>query len=133
MTISKTLRAISVRCAGKRSLRGLAAVLTLSLCPPAFAESGLPFETLVAVCASCHGENGSTPLVPGWGRIDGQNRDYLVYALALYRANGRRGVNAGLMMPYAMTLSGREIERLAAHFSRVGQPVRTGKHRAEDN
>jgi cytochrome c553 len=79
----------------------------------------LPFETLLAVCASCHGQDGSTSLVPGWGRIDGQNREYLVYALKLYRANGRRGVNAGLMMPYAMTLSDREIERLATQFSNL--------------
>ena len=92
------------------------AALALALSAPARAESGLPFETLVAVCTSCHGEDGSTPLVPGWGRIDGQNREYLVYALKLYRANGR-GMNAGLMMPYALTLSDREIERLATRFS----------------
>ena len=117
MTTSRTLRAISPRCAGSRELRALVAALLLPLCTPVQAESGLPFETLLAVCASCHGEDGSTRLVPGWGRIDGQNREYLVYALKLYRANGRRGMNAGLMMPFAMTLSDREIERLAAHFS----------------
>jgi len=119
MTTSKTLRAISVRCAGSRALRAFVAALVLALCPPARAESGLPFDTLLAVCASCHGEDGSTRLVPGWGRIDGQNREYLVYALKLYRSNGRRGMNAGLMMPFAMTLSNREIERLAAHFSNL--------------
>ena len=117
MTTSRTLRAISARCAGSRYWCGLAAALVLALCAPARAESGLPFETLVAVCTSCHGEDGSTHLVPSWGRIDGQNREYLVYALKLYRANGRRGMNGGLMMPYAMTLSDREIERLATHFS----------------
>jgi cytochrome c553 len=100
-------------------LRGVVAAIALALCMQAQAQSGLPFETLLAVCASCHGEDGSTPQVPGWGRIDGQNREYLVYALKLYRANGRRGMNAGLMMPFAMTLSDREIERLAAHFSNL--------------
>ncbi len=103
------------------------AALALSLCAPALAESGLPFDTLVAVCASCHGDDGSTGLVPDWGRIDGQNREYLVYALMLYRGNGRRGMNAGLMMPFAMTLSDREIERLASHFTRPRRPVATGK------
>jgi cytochrome c553 len=93
--------------------------LNLALCTPVQGASGLPFETLLAVCASCHGKDRSTPLVPGWGRIDGQNREYLVYALKLYRGNGRRGMNAGLMMPFAMTLSDREIERLAAHYSNV--------------
>lgn len=117
MTTSKTLRGISARCAGSPRLRALVAALAFALCAQAQAESGLPFATLVAVCASCHGKDGSTGLVPGWGRIDGQNREYLVYALKLYRANGRRGMNAGLMMPYAMTLSDREIERLAAHYA----------------
>ena len=118
MTISKTLRATSARCPGKRILPGLAiTALNFALCSPVPADSGLPFETLLAVCTSCHGEGGSTRLVPDWGRIDSQNRGYLVYALKLYRANGRRGMNAGLMMPFALTLSDREIERLAAHFS----------------
>ena len=119
MMTSRTLRAISVRCAGNHRLRSLAAALAFALCAQAQAESGLPFATLVVVCASCHGEDGSTGLVPGWGRIDGQNREYLVYALKLYRANGRRGMNARLMMPFAMTLSDREIERLAAHYANL--------------
>lgn len=119
MMNSKTLRATSARCVGDRILRWVVAAIALALCATVQAESGLPFETLVAVCASCHGEDGNTPLVPGWGRIDGQNREYLVYALKLYRGNGRRGMNAGLMMPFAMTLSDREIERLAAHFSNL--------------
>lgn len=119
MTTSRTLRAISAQCTGNRELRAFLAALVLALCAPAQAESGLPFDTLVAVCASCHGEDGSTRRVPGWGRIDGQNREYLAYALKLYRANGRRGMNAGLMMPFAMTLSDREIDRLAAHYSRL--------------
>ena len=117
MTISKTLRATSALCPGNRIVLALAGALTLALCAPVQAESGLPFETLLAVCASCHGEDGSSRLVADWGRFGGQNRGYLVYALKLYRGNGRRGMNAGLMMPYAMTLSDREIERLAAHFS----------------
>ena len=117
MTTSRTLRAILARCVGDLNLRGVAGAIALALCMPAQAQSGLPFETLRAVCASCHGVDGSTPQVSGWGRIDGQNRGYLVYALKLYRANGRRGMNAGLMMPFAMTLSDLEIERLAAHFS----------------
>ena len=117
MTSSKTLRATSARCPGNRILPGLLVALSIALGGPVQAESGLPFDTLLTVCASCHGEDGNTPLVPDWGRIDGQNREYLVYALKLYRGNGRRGMNAGLMMPFAMTLSDREIERLAAHFS----------------
>jgi cytochrome c553 len=115
---SETLRAISPACPGKRA-GPLAAAALLALAPPAAADSGLPFATLVAVCASCHGHDGRQSIVSGWGRIAGQNEAYLAYALALYRAGGRRGQNAGLMQPYAAVLDDREIERLAAHYSRL--------------
>ena len=85
----------------------------------ATAESGLPFEVLVAVCNSCHGQEGRESVVPAWGRIAGQNEGYLAYALALYRQGGRSGRNAGLMLPYAAVLSNREIERLATYYSRL--------------
>jgi cytochrome c553 len=93
------------------------ALLNAGLSSLAAADSGLPFDTLVAVCASCHGEHGRQSLVPGWGRLAGQNERYLAYALALYREGGRSGRNAGLMQPYAAVLSDTEIERLAAYYS----------------
>jgi cytochrome c553 len=87
--------------------------------PVAMAESGLPFEVLIAVCDSCHGPEGRESVVPAWGRIAGQNEGYLSYALALYRQGGRSGRNAGLMLPYAAVLSDKEIERLAAYYARL--------------
>jgi len=85
----------------------------------ASADSNLPFDTLVAVCASCHGQDGRASVVPSWGRLAGQNREYLVYALRLYRDGGRSGLNAGLMLPYATLLSDSEIDRLAEHYARL--------------
>ena len=70
---SATLRAISPACPGKRASR-LAAAALLALAPLAAADSGLPFATLVAVCASCHGDDGRHSIVSGWGRIAGQNQ-----------------------------------------------------------
>lgn len=115
---SKTSLAISPSGRGRTIVAGVAVTL-LACTAPTAADSGLPFETLLAVCASCHGEDGRGELVPSWGRIAGQNRGYLVYALKLYRANGRTGVNAGLMAPYATVLSEQEIDRLARHYSRL--------------
>ena len=116
MTNSRTSPAISPSFRG--SAAALAAVLQLmNWGEPALADSGLPFDTLVAVCASCHGHDGRTSVVADWGRLAGQNRGYLVYALRLYRDNGRTGLNAGLMLPYATVLSDREIERLAEHYA----------------
>lgn len=74
-------------------------------------------SALIAVCASCHGEDGQSRMVPSWGRIAGQNREYLSYALRLYRDQGRSGKNAGLMIPFAAVLSDSEIRALAAHYA----------------
>lgn len=114
---SRTLPVISPSCPGSGATAALAIALQLAFAAPAFADSGLPFEVLVAVCASCHGQDGRASVVPDWGRLAGQNREYLVYALKLYRAGGRSGLNAGLMLPYAASLSDREIERLADHYA----------------
>jgi cytochrome c553 len=119
MTISRTLPATSPNCPGSHAAASILAGLLLISATPASADSGLPFDTLVAVCASCHGQDGSASVVPSWGRLAGQNRDYLVYALRLYRDGGRGGLNAGLMLPYATVLSDREIERLADYYARL--------------
>ena len=101
---------------------GIAALLVFAaLCTgtPTHADSGMPLQTLIAVCASCHGEDGQTRMVPTWGRIAGQNREYLAYALRLYRSQGRSGKNAGLMIPYAAVLSDQEIRQLARYYSEL--------------
>ena len=121
MTTSGMSRVISVPCPGRRALpvsaAALLAIALLLIFAPASADSGLPLPNLIAVCASCHGEDGQSRMVPAWGRIGGQNRAYLAYALRLYRDNGRRGKNAGLMMPYAAVLSDAEIASLAGHYA----------------
>jgi cytochrome c553 len=119
MTISRTSPATSQTCPGSRRYAALLAALLFLPGAHARADSGLPFETLVAVCASCHGQDGRSSVVPSWGRLAGQNRGYLVYALRLYREGGRSGLNAGLMLPYATVLSDQEIERLADHYARL--------------
>ncbi|MGH8631346.1 MAG: c-type cytochrome [Burkholderiales bacterium] len=114
---SRTSPVISPSYPGSGAAAALGAALLLAWAAPAFADSGLPFDTLVAVCASCHGQDGRASVVPDWGRLAGQNRDYLVYALRLYRNGGRSGLNAGLMLPYATALSDSEIRRLAEHYA----------------
>lgn len=119
MTISRTSPAISPTCRGSAAAAAFLAALLLASSALAIADSELPFDTLVAVCASCHGQDGRAGVVPSWGRLAGQNRGYLVYALRLYRVGGRNGLNAGLMLPYATVLSDREIERLADYYARL--------------
>ncbi|MGE0558636.1 MAG: cytochrome c [Burkholderiales bacterium] len=66
------------------------------------------------VCAACHGPDGNSPS-PDFPRLAGQNQDYLVKALADYKAGERKNA---IMAPQAANLSKRDIEDLAAYYSR---------------
>jgi cytochrome c553 len=66
-------------------------------------------------CAGCHGTNGISA-VPNYPNLKGQKEQYLVKALRAYR-EGRR--TDPVMSPMAKPLSDRDIDNLAAHFSRL--------------
>lgn len=65
-------------------------------------------------CAACHGPDGNSA-APDFPRIAGQHYDYLVKALSDYKAGERKNA---IMAPQAANLSKRDIEDLAAYFSR---------------
>jgi cytochrome c553 len=71
-----------------------------------------------AICASCHGPAGISP-VPSYPNIAGQNPLYLEYALRRYRAGERSGEHAGMMFTVTQALSDDDISDLAAYFSRL--------------
>ena len=66
-------------------------------------------------CAGCHGANGISA-VPNYPNLKGQKEQYLIKALRAYR-EGRR--TDPVMSPMARPLSDRDIDNLAAHFSRL--------------
>ena len=65
------------------------------------------------VCQACHGIDGKS-IAPIYPNLAGQHEDYLVKALADYRA-GRR--TNPIMAPMAANLSDQDIEDLAAWFA----------------
>ncbi len=65
-------------------------------------------------CAACHGPDGNST-APDFPRLAGQNQDYLVKALSDYKAGDRKNA---IMAPQAANLSKRDIDDLAAYFSR---------------
>ncbi len=92
----------------------LAAVsLTLSLCAPAMASESAAGQKLIQTCAACHGPDGNSPS-PEFPKIAGQHYDYLVKALRDYRSGARKNA---LMAPVAASLTPRDIDELATHFS----------------
>jgi cytochrome c553 len=72
-------------------------------------------EKAAQVCAACHGPEGNKPSDPTQPVLAGQHEDYLVRALTDYKI-GRR--NNPIMKGFASQLSKKDIEDLAAWFSR---------------
>jgi cytochrome c553 len=66
------------------------------------------------VCVACHAEDGNSTN-PQFPRLAGQHADYLVKALRDYKSGERKNP---IMAPFAMSLSARDMEDLAAYFSR---------------
>jgi cytochrome c553 len=100
------------------TLRGLArSLLALLLASPpvALLAEGTPAagQAKAKVCEACHGLDGKS-IAPNYPHLAGQHEDYLVKALADYRA-GRR--TNPIMAPMAANLSDQDIEDLAAWYA----------------
>lgn len=65
-------------------------------------------------CTACHGPDGNSP-TPEFPKLAGQPYDYLVTALRQYKSGERKNA---IMAPQATNLSKRDIEDLAAFYSR---------------
>jgi len=91
------------------------------LAAPAHAGDAAEGLAKSAICASCHGPLGLSP-VPTYPNLAGQNRLYLEYALRLYRSGERRGDQAGMMYTVAQALSDTDIADLAAYYADLPRP-----------
>jgi cytochrome c553 len=66
-------------------------------------------------CASCHGSDGRSTVVPQYPKIGGQSAPYVVNALKAYRDGRRLGTFAAVMAEVAKPLSDADIVNLAAY------------------
>ena len=66
-------------------------------------------------CASCHGADGRSTVVPQYPKIAGQTAEYVVNALKAYRDGRRLGTYAAMMAAVAKQLSDADIANLAAY------------------
>jgi cytochrome c553 len=66
-------------------------------------------------CASCHGADGRSTVVPQYPKIGGQTAEYVVIALKAYRDGRRLGTYAAMMAAVAKQLSDADIANLAAY------------------
>jgi cytochrome c553 len=66
-------------------------------------------------CASCHGSDGRSTVIPEYPKIGGQSAPYVVNALKAYRDGRRQGTFAAMMGEVAKSLSDSDIANLAAY------------------
>lgn len=80
-------------------------------------------------CTSCHGENFSQPVSPGFPKIAGQHSDYLFVALKSYKAEGHTtwGRSNGVMAGIAKQFTNAELKELAAYLSHLPSELKTVK------
>ena len=65
-------------------------------------------------CAACHGPDGNSAAAD-FPRLAGQHYDYLLKSLSDYKSGERKNA---IMAPQAANLSKRDIEDMAAYYSR---------------
>lgn len=74
-------------------------------------------------CYTCHGIEGKKPVdAPKdivYPIISGQNKEYLIQQLKLFRSGYRNSGDSSLMTAYARILSDEEIEVIADYLSKV--------------
>jgi cytochrome c553 len=66
-------------------------------------------------CASCHGSDGRSTVIPQYPKIGGQSAPYVVNALKAYRDGRRQGTFASMMVEVAKPLSDADIANLAVY------------------
>ena len=66
-------------------------------------------------CASCHGSDGRSTVMPQYPKIGGQSGAYVINALKAYRDGRRQGTFAAIMAEVAKPLTDADIANLAAY------------------
>jgi cytochrome c553 len=67
-------------------------------------------------CASCHGADGRSTVMPQYPKIGAQSGPYVVNALKAYRDGRRQGTFAAVMAEVAKPLTDADIANLAAYI-----------------
>lgn len=90
------------------------ACLALASAAPAHAGDAEMGQKLSQPCVACHGADGNS-MSAEFPKIAGQHYDYLLKALRDYKSGARKNA---IMAPQAANLSPRDMEDLAAYYSK---------------
>lgn len=69
-------------------------------------------------CAACHGADGMA-VIPGYPHLAGQNYEYLLAQLKIFKSGERKGANAVIMGPMTTGLDEQDMKDLAAYYSQL--------------
>ena len=86
----------------------------LAFSMPAFAGDPEAGQKKSQPCVQCHGPDGNSPAA-AFPKIAGQHYDYIVHSLKDYKSGARKNP---IMAPQAANLTIRDIEDLAAYYSK---------------
>ena len=81
-------------------------------------------EKATAICAACHGPDGSTAIDPSYPKLAGQYPDYLARALTDYKSGARKNA---IMAGMAAALSKEDIANVAAYYASLPSPLSNKK------
>ena len=93
---------------------GLACAAALLASAPSMAGNADAGKEKSKSCAACHGADGNSAS-PDFPKLAGQHYDYIVKSLQGYKAGTRKNP---IMAPMAAPLSQRDMEDLAAYYSK---------------
>ncbi len=89
-----------------------AAVISLGLVGTAAAADGAALYKAKA-CASCHGPDGDTPIMPVYPKLKGQNVDYAVNQMKDIKSGKRNNGQTAAMKAIIMQVSEAEMKAIA--------------------
>ncbi len=89
-----------------------AAVISLGLAGTAAAADGAALYKSKA-CASCHGPDGDTPIMPIYPKLRGQNVDYAVNQMKDIKSGKRNNGQTAAMKAIIMQVSEEEMKAIA--------------------
>ena len=89
-----------------------AAVLSLGLVGTAAAADGATLYKTKA-CASCHGPDGDTPIMPTYPKLRGQNPEYAVNQMKDIKSGKRNNGQTAAMKAIIMQVSEDEMKAIA--------------------
>ena len=93
------------------------AALLLALSPAAVlsADGEKLFKT--KTCATCHGKDGKTPIMPMYPKIAGQNKEYTLQQMADIKSGARSNGQSAAMKGVMHLVSDEELQALAEYIA----------------